>query len=71
MHILFQDLSSFCGHRDTQKRDSWKNKNGPAAFLSYWSEGVGEERKKTSDVPLEEPDPLLTEVNRLFAQIWD
>lgn len=63
-HILLQDLSSFCGERDTQKRDSQQNKNGAAAFLSYWSEGdLGgggggwvEESKKTPDMPLEDPD---------------
>jgi len=31
----------------------------------------GKEKEKTPDVPLSQPDPLLAEANRLFAQIWD
>lgn len=27
--------------------------------------------KNPADVPPSEPDPLLTEVNRSFAQVWD
>lgn len=45
-HVLFQDVSSFCGQRDTQKRGSWQKKNSTAAFVNSWSEWRGEKSKK-------------------------